>query len=201
MKKIGIILIFIINLYPASAFCETFLFGIVASGDVVVGNAEVQSKQAFGTIAGGIGIAYAAHEYTIGEGMVALRSDRLLPGLQYGLGFKGFFGTVEDERSDNEAALSSIGFILDVDYELTSAFNPVEVPIVAYVGMGYSPPPMSFDDTKTYQEYKGGFRFHLLESAFVSLECKYRKIDFDDDTGGNWDRDDTIITAGLTLRL
>lgn len=201
MKKIGIIITFLICANASLVFSETFQFGIVANGDVVVTNVEFQTKQTFGIIATGGAVSYDSDDYTIGEAMIALRSDRLLPGLQYGLGFKGFYGKVEEEDGDYDDTLAAVSFLVDVDYELTSAFNPVEVPIVAYAGLCFSPSSLSFEDTDKYQEYKGGLRFHLLESAFISLECKYRKIDFEDSTRGDWDRDDTIVTAGLTLRL
>lgn len=201
MKKIGIITTLIICIQASMAFCETFQFGVIASNDVVEASVEVQSKQTYGIIAVGGAASYSNDEYTIGEALIALRSDRLLPGLQYGLGFKGFYGNVQEEHSDYEGTLAAVGFLLDVDYELTAAFNPVEVPIVAYAGICFAPAPLAFDDTDKYQEYKGGLRFHLLESAFISVECKYRKVDFDDSTRGSWDRDDTIVAAGLTLRL
>lgn len=200
MKKIAII-VSVFLCMSVSAFSETLQFGIVANGDVVVADAEVQSKQTFGIIAGGGGVSFANGEYTIGEGMVALRSDRLLPGLRYGLGFKGYFGNVDEEGGAYDGTLAALGFLLEVDYELTSAFNPVEVPIEAYVAASFSPSSLCFEDTEKYQEYKGGLRFYLLESAYISVECKYRKINFKDTDHGEWDRDDTIVTAGLTLKL
>ncbi|MBU1170437.1 MAG: hypothetical protein KKD44_12810 [Proteobacteria bacterium] len=200
MKKIAISVVVFLCL-SGNAFSETLQFGIVASGDVVVANVEVQSRQTYGILAGGGGISFANGDYTIGEAMVALRSDRLLPGLRYGLGFKGYYGSVDEEGGNYDGIFAALGFMVDVDYELTSAFNPVEVPIEAYVGLCYAPSPLVLEDTEQYQEYKGGLRFYLLESAFISVECKYRKFNFKDTDHGEWDRDDTIVTAGLTLRL
>lgn len=201
MKKIGIIIVLIICLSQSSAFCESYQFGVVASGDSVRADFEVQTKQTYGIIAAGGAFSYSSDEYKIGEGLIALRSDRFLPGLQYGLGFKGFYGKVEEEDSNYKGTLAAIGFLVDMDYELTSAFNPVEIPIVAYAGICFSPSPLSFDDTDKYQEYRGGLRFHLLESAYISVECKYRKFHFNDSTRGDWERSDTIFMAGLSLRL
>lgn len=201
MKKIITIISLLVCLAPGFAFSESVQFGIVASGDLVEASFEYQSKQTYGIIATGGSFTYSSNEYTIGEGFIALRSDRLLPGLQYGLGFKGLYGEVEQKHSDYEATLASIGFMVDVDYELTAAFNPVEVPIVAFAGLCFSPSPLSFQDTEKYQEYKGGLRFHLLESAYISVECKYRQFNFEDTSRGDWERDDTIFTAGLSLRM
>ncbi|GAB6097850.1 hypothetical protein JCM14469_41040 [Desulfatiferula olefinivorans] len=200
MKKI-LWMVVVLMMGSAGAYSQTVQFGILANGDVVMGQGEFQSKQTFGTIAAGGALAYANGDYTIGEGMVALRSDRLVPGLRYGLGFKGYFGEVDDERGADDGTFAALGFLLEVNYELTQAFNPVEVPVEAYATACYAPSSLAFEDTDQYQEYKGGFRFHLLESAFVSIECLYRKFDFRNTRRGEWDRDDTIVTAGLTLRL
>lgn len=200
MKTIAWILAVLV-MGSVNAFSETVQFGILANGDVVMAHGEFQAKQTFGTIAAGGALAYADGDYTIGEGMVALRSDRLVPGLRYGLGFKGYFGEVDDEGGSYDGTFAALGFLLELNYELTKAFNPVEVPVEAYVTACFVPSSLAFEDTDQYQEYKAGFRFHLLESAFVAIEGIYRKFDFRNTTRGEWDRDDTIVTAGLTLRL
>lgn len=200
MKKI-ILLLTVFLMVGVNASSEALQFGILANGDAVMAHVEAQTKQTFGTIAAGGGLSYANGDYTIGEGMVALRSERLLPGFRYGLGFKGFYGKVDEEGGSYDGIFAALGFLIEVNYEITSAFNPVEVPVETFATLCYAPSSLAFEDTDQYQEYKVGLRFHLLESAYVSVEGMYRKFDFENRRHGKWDRDDTIVSAGLTLRL
>lgn len=201
MKKISVFVIFVFFVLAGNAFSQGVQLGLTAGTDVVTGQIEVQNKQEYGILAFGGGVAYSDSDYVIGDALVALKSDQLLPGFKYGLGFKGLYGEVDEEDGRYDGKLAALGFLAGVDYELTSAFNPVEVPIEVYGEICFAPGSLSFEDTEKYQEYKAGFRFYVLESAFILVECKYRDIEFYDSANGDWSRDDTIFSAGITLRL
>jgi hypothetical protein len=200
MKKIALIWM-VLLVCSGNVFADSLQVGVTASGDTVVGNVEYQKQQSYGIIAVGGGLAYSKNDYTIGEGLVALRSDRLLPGLRYGLGFKGLYGNVDEEYGRWDGTLAAVGFQLDVEYELSPSINPIQIPIEVYTGGCVAPKPLAFQDTEKYFDYKVGVRFYLLESAYVSVEGKYRKMYFEDNTHGEWDRDDTMVVAGLSLRM
>jgi hypothetical protein len=201
MKKIVVFFGIVFCVMTGNAFSESYQFGLSANGNVVMANFEMLNKRSFGTIAAGGVLSLARGDYTIGEAMLALRNDQLLPGLRYGLGFKALYGKVDEEGGAYHGMLSALGFLGEVAYELNGSINPINIPVEAYAGLCFAPSSLCVDDTEKYQEYKGGLRFYLLESAFISAELKYRRIDFHDTVHGNWGRDDTFVTGGLTLRF
>ncbi len=201
MKKITVLAGFILFLSCPYVFADNIQLGLMASGDAVMANFEFQGKRDFGIIAAGAAIDYARGEYTLGEGLVAFRSDQLMPGLKFGLGFKGYLGQVDSESDGNRGNVSAIAFLIEGSYELTASLNPVPVPVEAFGAVSYAPSSLSFDETESLQEYKGGLRLYLIENAYLSIECKYRKIEFEESGDATWDRDDTILSGGVTLKF
>jgi len=201
MKKIAVLAGFILFLSCSYVFADNVQLGLMASGDAVMANFEFQGKRDFGIIAAGAAIDYARGEYTLGEGLVAFRSDQLLPGLKFGLGFKGYLGKADSENDGRSGKVAAIAFLLEGAYELTASLNPVPVPVEAFGAVSYAPSSLSFDETESLQEYKGGLRLYLIENAYLSIECKYRKIEFEERGVGSWDRDETLLSGGVTLRF
>lgn len=201
MKKITVLAWLMLFLSGSYVFADNIQLGLMASGDSVMANLEFQGKRDFGIIAAGGAIDYARGEYTLGEGLVAFRSDQLLPGLKFGLGFKGYLGKMDSENDGRSGNVSAIAFLLEGAYELTASLNPVPVPVEAFGAISFSPSSLSFDETESLQEYKGGLRIYLIENAYLSIECKYRKIEFEERGVGAWDRDDTLLSGGVTLKF
>jgi hypothetical protein len=202
MKKIALLFtgVFLLT-FSSSAFADNVQLWLMANGDTVAFNMEYQFKKDFGSFAAGGGIEYARGDYTIGEGIIALRRDQLVPGVRFGLGFKGYVGRTDSEDESESGNIAALAFLIEGAYELTSSLNPVPLPVEAYGAVSFSPSSLSFDETESLQEYKGGVRFYLIESAFLFIECKYRKIEFEESGNGEWDRDDTILAGGVTLRF
>lgn len=201
MKKIVVLAGLMLFLSGPYVFADNIQLGLMASGDAVMGSLEFQAKQDFGIIAAGGAMDYARGEYTLGEGLVAFRSDNLLPGLKFGLGFKGYLGKMDSEDDSTHGDVSAIAFLLEGAYELPATINPIPLPLEAFGAICFSPSSLSFDETESLQEYKGGLRLYLIENAYLSIECKYRKIEFEEHGIRSWDRDDTLLSGGVTLRF
>ncbi len=201
MKKIILAFVLILILLPASAFSKNFQFGIAASADVVMGSAEVSLQKEFGYLCFGGGLTHHDEDYSIGNVLLALKTNRLSPEFRYGLGFNGLYGKVDEEHGRFDDYLSAVGFWLGVDYELKATVNPLNIPIEISTDICFAPDSMSFDDSHQYLEIKGGFKFWVLENACIYTACKYTDIEFETSSHGNWDRDDTIFLGGLRLQF
>jgi hypothetical protein len=201
MKKSAILAGLIIFLSSSYAFSDNIQIGLMAGADSVMAGVEFQAKKDPGLIAAGAAVDYTRDEYTIGEALVAFRRDQLLPGVKFGLGFKGYLGKVDAEDGGFRGTLSALSFLLEGAYEFPSSLNPLPVPVEAFGAVCFAPPSLSFDETESVQECKGGLRLFLLENACLSIECKYRVIEFDEQGMGEWERDDTILSAGVVLKF
>ncbi len=201
MKKIFLLPMFGFLFFSTYASAETVQLGLMANGDSVMGHVEFQVKQDLGIVAAGGGIDYARGEYTVGYGLVAFRSDQLLPGLKFGLGFKGYLGRVDAEEGEMEGNVSSLAFLIESSYELTASINPAPVPVEVYGGVSFSPSSLSFDETESLQEYQAGLRFYLMKNAYLFIEGRYREIEFEERDTGEWDRDDATLSGGVTLKF
>ncbi len=201
MKKyiIGIVLILI--LLPASTFANNFQFGIAASADVVAGSAEVILEQDFGFVCFGGGLIHHDEDYSIGNLLVALKTNRLSPEFRYGLGFKGLYGKVDAESGAYDDYTTAIGFWFGMDYELQASLNPLNIPIEIGADLTFAPDSMSFEDSRQYFELKGGVKLWILENACIYLACQYTNMEFESKSHGKWDRDDTIFLGGIRLQL
>jgi hypothetical protein len=201
MKKIVVFLFAAFFVVVAEGHTESLQLGLVAGGDVVMADIEALKSESFGTLGVGGGFELSKGEYKIGNAVLALRNDQAVPGLRFGLGFKTYFGQVDEEGNAYHGTLTSLCFLGEIGYELTRSLNPVNIPVELYGGLCIAPTALCFNDTTQYQEYRGGLRFYLLENAFVSVELMYRRINFNDTAHGDWTRDDAILTGGVTLRF
>lgn len=201
MKKTAIIAGLMALVFSSTAFCESVQIGLSAGNDAVMASVELQKEQDFGIIAAGVTMDYVRDEYNLWEGLLAFRKDELVPGVKFGLGFKGYLGEVDSENGATEGKLSALAFLFEGAVELTSAMNPATIPVEAFGAVSYAPPSLSFDETESVQEYRGGLRFYLLRNAFFSIEVKHRILEFEERGLGEWERDDTILSGGVTLKF
>lgn len=201
MKKILILIVLIVMFSTSSAFSKNFQFGLAASADVVSVDLEVSTQQDFGLLCFGGGVAHHDEDYSIGNARVALKTNRLMPGFRFGLGFKGVFGKVDEEHGHFDDNLAATGFWLAMDYELKATMNPINIPVECFTDLCFAPDSMSFEDCAQYLELKGGLKLWVLENACIYLACQYTDIEFETRAHGDWDRDDTLFLGGITLRF
>lgn len=201
MKKYITVMLLLMLMIVSPATAKNFQFGIAASADVLDGSAEMTIEQEFGFVCFGGGITHHDEDYSVGNLLIALKTNRLSPEFRYGLGFKGLYGEVEAESGAYDDSLSVTGFWLGVDYELQPAFNPLNIPVEVSTDLTFSPSSMSFEDSKQYFELKAGLKFWILENACIYLACKHTDMKFQSTSNGRWDRDDTIFLGGIRLQL
>ena len=178
MKKNIIGFVLILMLIPASTFAKNFQFGIAASADVVDGSAEMSLQQDFGYVCFGGGVTHHDEDYSVGNLLIALKTNRLSPEFRYGLGFKGLYGKVDAESGAYDDYLSVVGFWLGMDYELQASLNPLNIPIEISADLTFAPDSMSFEDSSQYLEMQAGFKLWILENACIYLACKYTDMEF-----------------------
>lgn len=147
---------------------------------------------------GGEGII-KSDDYNIGSANVIFKSDKFLPGLRYGVGFRGIGGRVEDNH-DHKSTLAALAFVFQMEHDLLPRFNPFNIPIGFTASIAGSPEPLAFKDTDKYIECRFGVGIHILENATISLEYRYLGADFDDG-GYDWDKDDNTFLLGYSIRF
>ncbi len=201
MKKISALVFVILFIIPVTVYAKNLQFGIAASTSVIEAKAEVLLEQSVGLICFGGGVTHHDEDYSIGHVLFALKTARLMPGFRYGLGFKGLYGKVEEEDGHFDDNLAAIGFWLGVDYELKPTANPVNMPIELFLNICFAPDSLSFEDSSRYTEIKGGAKLWIIDSACISLACRYTDIEFETTHHGDWDRDDTVFLGGITIQI
>ncbi|SCX79082.1 hypothetical protein [Desulfoluna spongiiphila] len=180
-----------------SASAEGLSFGISANNRAVGTNVSMLTSSPLGTLEVGGGLMYNEDRYTIGSGLVSVKSDNLSPGLRYGLGFKYVLGSMKSKDKSQRADLSALGFNVGAGYELPATINPFNIPIEVTADMTLAPESITFDETDGYMDFSVGLRFYLLENAYVTLTHTY--IDAEFDTGHTWSRYINETTCGVVL--
>jgi len=203
MKRLSIIVASLL-LIPAtllltgsSSSAEGLSFGVLANNRAVGTNIGLLTSSPLGTLEIGGGLIYNEDRYTIGSGLVSVKSDNLSPGLRYGVGFKYVMGSMKDKDRSERADLSALGFNFGVGYELPATINPFSVPIEVTADMTLAPESITFEDTDGYMDITLGLRLYLIENAYVILSHTY--IDAEFDTGETWSRYINETTFGVVL--
>lgn len=199
MKRLSAIVASFLLLTATSVFAEGLSLGIAANNRVVGTNIGVLTSSPYGTLELGGGLMYNKDRYTIGSGLISVKSDNLSPGLRYGVGFKYLNGTMKNKERSDRAGLSALGFNFGVAYELPATINPLSLPIELTFDATLAPKSITFDDTDGYKDFMAGLRFYMLENAYVALNYNY--IDAEFDTGTSWSRYIDEVTIGVTLTL
>lgn len=199
MKRLSAIVASFLLLTATSVFAEGLSLGIAANNRVVGTNIGVLTSSPYGTLELGGGLMYNKDRYTIGSGLISVKSDNLSPGLRYGVGFKYLNGTMKNKDRSDRAGLSALGFNFGVAYELPATINPLSLPIELTFDATLAPKSITFDDTDGYKDFMAGLRFYMLENAYVALNYTY--IDAEFDTGTSWSRYIDEVTIGVTLTL
>ncbi|VFQ42700.1 hypothetical protein [Desulfoluna butyratoxydans] len=203
MKRVSIIAasLFMITAsllsFGSSASAEGLSLGISANNRAVGTNASMLTSSPLGTLEVGAGLMYNEDRYTIGSGLVSVKSDNLTPGLRYGLGFKYVLGSMKNKAKTERADLSALGFNLGAGYELPATINPFNIPIEVTGDMTLAPESITFDETKGYMDFTVGLRFYLIENAYLTLTHTY--IDAEFDTGNSWSRYINETMCGVVL--
>lgn len=197
MKRLSIIVASLLLFTATSVFAEGLSMGISANNRAVGTSIGLLTSSPFGTVELAGGLTYNEDRYTIGSGLVSVKSDNLSPGLRYGLGFKYVMGSVKTKDRSQRGDLSAVGFNFGAGYELPATINPFSVPIEVTLDATLSPESITFDETEGYKDFTAGLRVYLLENAYVALTHTY--IDAKFDTGTTWNRYINETAFGVVL--
>ena len=197
MKRLSIIVASLLLLTSTPVFAEGLSVGIAANNRAVGTSVGLTTSSLYGTLEMSGDLMYNKDRYTIGSGLLRVKSDNLGPGVRYGLGFKYAMGTVRDKGDNGRGDLSALGFSFGVAYELPSTINPISFPIELVFDGTLAPESITFDETEGYKDFTVGMRFYLMESAYVALNHTYIEAKFD--TGETWKRYINETTMGVVL--
>jgi hypothetical protein len=148
-----------------------------------------------GMIVSGVGVAYDEDQYTILNASFEMKSEQFLPGLRYGVGFKGLYGRVAEGDGTDDGKFAAVGFLIGVEYDLLAGVNPLNLPVDLYANVVVSPQVLTFADADRYLEFRGGAGFYILENAMISLEFRRLLVDMEND-----EKRDSIL-LGYTMRF
>jgi len=197
MKRLSIIVASFLLLTSTSVFAEGLSFGILANNRVVGTHVGLLTSSPYGRLEVAGALTYNKDRYTIGSGLVSVKSDNLSPGLRYGLGFKYVNGTMKSKDKSQRGDLSAVGFNFGGAYELPATINPFSIPIELTLDGTLAPKSITFDETDGYMDFTAGLRFYLLENAYLALTHTYIEAEFD--TGDSWTRYVNETAVGVVL--
>ena len=108
--------------------------------------------------------------------------------LTFGVGVKGYLGTLDDVDQD----VIAFGIGGEIRYTI-----PGTMPMAAYLRGYYAPEITSFSDTEEVTDIQIGFQIEALPQtiAFVGV----RRLEFETDDEGDYEADDDNIHFGVRL--
>lgn len=136
-----------------------------------------------------LGLFYNEDDDFIGQvGLLQMRQASEDTPLTFGVGVKGYLGTLDDIDQD----VLAFGIGGEIRYTI-----PGTMPMAVYFRGYYAPEITSFSDTEEVTDYQLGFQIEALPQtiAFVGI----RHLEFDTDDEGSYDADDDNIHFGVRL--
>lgn len=195
MKRIAVIIFSILLVSFSTSFAQDSQLSLKANDRMVEAEGAQMLITDRGMIVTGAGVAYDEDQYTILNASFEMKSEQFLPGLRYGVGFKGLYGRVAEGDEPDDGKFAALGFLIGVEYDLLAGVNPLNLPVDLYSNIVVSPQVLTFADGDRYLEFKAGASFYILENAMVSLEFRRLNIDMDKD-----EKRDSIL-LGYTMRF
>jgi len=108
--------------------------------------------------------------------------------LTFGVGVKGYLGTLDDPDQDV--------FAIAIGGEIRYTF-PGTMPMAVYGRAFYAPPITSFSDADELIDYTVGFQIEALPQTTAFIGIRYFEVDTDDE--GDYQLDDNEIHLGVRL--
>jgi hypothetical protein len=154
------------------AFCE------MAGLELNVNTSDVEGKFEFilphyeMNIMPGAGVLYSDDHYLISNINLSVRDQVFSPALSLGLGFKGTFGTAEQNNIDYDAGV--LGFLLIGEYDFRKDYTAAPISIVAT--FSGAPDPLCLMDTDRFFDFSFTVYGHIIKNA--SVLAGYRHLNF-----------------------
>lgn len=136
-----------------------------------------------------LGLFYNEDDDFIGQvSLIQMRQASEDNPLTFGVGVKGYLGTLDDVDQD----VLAFGIGGEIRYTI-----PGTMPMAVYLRGYLAPKITSFSDTEEVLDYQLGFQIEALPQtiAFVGI----RHLEFETDDEGDYDADDDNIHFGVRL--
>jgi hypothetical protein len=136
-----------------------------------------------------LGLFYNEDDDFIGQvSLIQMRQASEDNPLTFGVGVKGYLGTLDDVDQD----VLAFGIGGEIRYTI-----PGTMPMAVYLRGYLAPEITSFSDTEEVLDYQLGFQIEALPQtiAFVGI----RHLEFETDDEGDYDADDDNIHFGVRL--
>ena len=136
-----------------------------------------------------LGLFYNEEDDFIGQvGLLQMRQASEEAPLTFGVGVKGYLGTLDDIDQD----VLAFGIGGEIRYTI-----PGTMPMAVYFRGYYAPEITSFSDAEEVIDYQVGFQIEALPQtiAFVGV----RHLEFDTDDEGDYEADDDNLHFGVRL--
>lgn len=203
MKRFGLCmaLLFVLGWTQVHAGSGVGL-GLYVNHASIAGSITGDMKTTHGFMAfGGEGI-YKDDQYRMVSGFIGVKNDELTPGVNFLVGFKGFFIDAEDKRTGGDDKASGLAFLLGMGYELDARLNPLPIPVSLDAQFSGSPKPLTWQEGEYYWEARGGLGFHVLNNAAIRLDLRRISVSFEEENQNrNWSKDDYNILLGYEIRF
>ncbi|PIE71454.1 MAG: hypothetical protein CSA22_02810 [Deltaproteobacteria bacterium] len=173
-----IAVLFFVSLISGETTAAEYRLGLKVNHTTVDASLERIGAVRRGNVCIGVVGTYKDTDYWTAGGKVSMTSNQLHPDFQYGVGFKGLGGNVEQDHRDEDLAL--MAFTVDLSYDIPPAVNPIPLPIDLYAGVSMAPKPLCFSDGKTYGDFRLGTGWYIMENAIIFAEYRYTEFRFED---------------------
>lgn len=158
--------------------------------ELAFGHVWEESDRNFRTTFGG-SVLYSDDNYQFFDLFFLLGNRMLSDRFRLDIGFKGIFGTVEQD-DDTEGDVGAVGFSVGAAYdfpEIEMFYGlPLDFEIASEITV--APDPLCFEDMDNYREFRVTAGLYVLEQKKGLLFIGYRAIDTSFDDGGGDDGDD-----------
>jgi hypothetical protein len=193
--RVAAMTVILIALLAAHTVAQEYTFELNAGEDLVQGRFDYRRVMTRADLVLGLGGFYhrdAPNKFNAFEALIGVGSGSMWPAMLFDVGFKGIFGTVEDEYGDGD--LAGTGF-----YVAGRLFLDEWVPYIPpslFFDVSYIPGALAMQDTNAFLQVRGGIALRLMESAAIQVGCQYDWADFAAD-----DEERTVDDAALFFGL
>ncbi len=168
-----------------------------AALELAFGHVWEESARNFRTTFGG-SVLYSDDEYQFFNLFFLLGNRTLFDRFRLDIGFKGVFGTVEND-DDIEGDVSAVGFSVGAAYDFPEieAFYGLPLDFEMATSFTVAPDPLCFQDLDNYREFRITGGIYVLEQKKGLVFIGYRAIDTSFDDGDDeWNELDDAFVFG-----
>ncbi|MCF8025124.1 MAG: YfaZ family protein [Desulfobacteraceae bacterium] len=192
------IVLILLLILPAAGFSqERFDLGLQVNNSAIEVLAGIELPTMPGQMRVDANGLYEDDEYKMIGASLTIGDTVITPGLTGRLGFRGIVGKFE--RTGKDSDLYSSAFVLEAEYDLSSAYLSYYIPVTLRAGANFGPSPLCFGDTENYMELTAGVEWWIIENAALMLNFRYIDVEFNDPV--KWDETDSAAYGGIKLRF